>query len=60
MAPEVLMGETGSYQSDLWALGVLLYEAVTAQLPFGGSTPYGLSAAILHELPQPLPSSVFA
>src|SRR6516165_3175703 len=58
MAPEVLTGETGSYQSDIWALGILLYEAVTGQLPFGGSTPYGLSAAILHELPRPLPPSV--
>jgi serine/threonine protein kinase len=58
MAPEVLNGETGGYQSDIWALGVLLYEAVAGQLPFGGSTPYGLSAAILRELPQPLPSNV--
>src|SRR5262245_39270636 len=58
MAPEVLAGETGGYQSDIWALGVLLYEAVTGQLPFGGSTPYGLSAAILHEQPRPLPSVV--
>jgi serine/threonine protein kinase len=58
MAPEVLTGEMASYQSDIWALGVLLYEAVTGQFPFGGSTAYGLSAAILHELPGPLPSSV--
>jgi serine/threonine protein kinase len=58
MAPEVLTGETGGYQSDIWALGVLLYEAVTGQLPFGGSTPFGLGAAILHEVPRPLPSSV--
>jgi Protein kinase domain len=58
MAPEVLTGETASYQSDIWALGVLLYEAATGQLPFEGSTSYGLSAAILHELPRPLPASV--
>jgi serine/threonine protein kinase len=58
MAPEVLAGETGSYQSDIWALGILLYEATTGQLPFSGGTPFGLSAAILHELPKPLPSSV--
>jgi serine/threonine protein kinase len=32
MAPEVLTGETGGYQSDIWALGVLLYEAAKGQL----------------------------
>jgi serine/threonine protein kinase/photosystem II stability/assembly factor-like uncharacterized protein len=58
MAPEVLSGDAAGYQSDIWGLGVLLYEAVTGQLPFGGSTPFGLSAAILHELPRPLPPSV--
>lgn len=58
MAPEVLRGETASYPSDIWALGVLLYEAATGQLPFAGSTAYELSAAILQQLPKPLPSSV--
>jgi len=58
MAPEVLSGETAGYQSDIWALGVLLYEAATGELPFAGSTPYALSAAILHEIAKPLPPSV--
>jgi serine/threonine protein kinase/photosystem II stability/assembly factor-like uncharacterized protein len=58
MAPEVLTGEPGGFQSDIWALGVLLYEAVSGQLPFAGSTAFGLSAAILHELPRPLPATV--
>ncbi len=58
MAPEVLRGETASYQSDIWALGILLYEAATGQLPFEGSTTYELSAAILQQPPRPLPSSV--
>jgi serine/threonine protein kinase len=58
MAPEVLTGEIGGYQSDIWALGVLLYEAATGRLPFDGSTSYAVSAAILHEIPRPLPPSV--
>jgi serine/threonine protein kinase len=58
MAPEVLTGEPGSYASDIWALGVLLYEAATGDLPFGGNTAYELSAAILREQPKPLPPSV--
>src|SRR5262249_39105792 len=49
MAPEVLRGETGGYPSDIWALGVLLYEAATGELPFAGSTAYELTAAILHQ-----------
>ena len=37
MAPEVLRGEPGDARSDLWALGVVLYEAAAGQLPFRGT-----------------------
>jgi serine/threonine protein kinase len=58
MAPEVLRGEPASFQSDIWALGVLLYEAAAGQLPFAGATAYELTAAILHQSPRPLAASV--
>ena len=54
MAPEVLRGQPGDYRSDLWAFGVVLYEADSGQVPFRGSTGLEISSAILHELPSPL------
>jgi serine/threonine-protein kinase len=38
MAPEVLGGEEGGPPSDVWALGVMLYELVTGEKPFRGSS----------------------
>jgi serine/threonine protein kinase len=54
MAPEVLRGEGGEYRSDLWALGVVLYEAASGRLPFEGRTSFEMSSAILREMPKPL------
>jgi len=54
MAPEVLRGEGADYRSDLWALGVVLYEAVSGRLPFEGRTSFETSAAIMREMPKPL------
>ena len=54
MAPEVLRGEAADYRSDLWALGIVLYEAASGRLPFKGQTAFEVSSAILSELPQPL------
>ena len=58
IAPEVLRGDEADQRSDLWALGVVLYEATSGQLPFGGRTGFEVSSAILHELPPPLPSRI--
>ncbi|HEY8224884.1 MAG TPA: protein kinase [Pyrinomonadaceae bacterium] len=54
MAPEVLRGESADYRSDLWALGVVLYEAASGQLPFAGRTAFEISSAIMREMPKPL------
>ena len=54
MAPEILRGEAADYRSDLWALGVVLYEAASGRLPFEGRTAFDIGSAILRELPKPL------
>lgn len=58
MAPEVLRGEGADYRSDIWALGVVLYEAASGQLPFSGRTAFEISSAILRETPKPLGAPV--
>ena len=54
MAPEVLRGDAADSRSDLWALGVVLYEAASGKVPFGGRTGFEISAAIMREMPSPL------
>lgn len=54
LAPEVLRGNPTSRQSDLWALGVLLYQMATGEFPFRDGTPFELSVEIMVGTPQKL------
>ena len=58
MAPEMLRGEPADERSDIWSLGVLLYEMASGERPFRGATGFELSGAILHAPPAPLPERV--
>ena len=54
MAPEVLKGAAADRRSDIWAIGVVLYEMVTGRRPFGGETSFEITSSILRDQPDPL------
>lgn len=57
MAPETIRGEPATEATDFYAVGIILFEAVTGRLPFDGPTVLRMLASKLHE-PAPLPSEV--
>jgi serine/threonine-protein kinase len=54
MSPEQLEGKEPDARSDLWALGLVLYEMVTGQRPFAGKSQASVIAAILQTEPPPI------
>jgi Tol biopolymer transport system component len=58
MSPEVLRGEPASASSDIWSLGVLLYEIASGTQPFGGLTQADVVNAITKESPAPLAAKI--
>ncbi|MBM3789652.1 MAG: tetratricopeptide repeat protein, partial [Acidobacteria bacterium] len=58
MSPEQLRGRAADARSDIWALGVTLYELAAGARPFHGQSGFELSAAILTHEPLPLPARV--
>jgi serine/threonine-protein kinase len=53
MSPEQVRCEPVDQRSDLYSMGVSLYEMVTAKLPFRGHSNYSVMSAHLQETPKP-------
>ena len=57
MSPEQFMGQTVDSRSDIFSLGIVLYQLLTGQLPFNGESANSIMYQIVNEEP-PKPSSL--
>jgi serine/threonine protein kinase len=53
MAPEQISGRQGDARTDIYSLGMILYEMLTANLPFEGANVYAVMKAKATDDPQP-------
>ena len=57
LSPEQAQGRTVDYRSDLYSLGMVIYEMLTGKAPFAGDNPVAIATKQMTETPPP-PSSV--
>ena len=58
MSPEQARGKPVDQRTDIWSLGVVLYESVTGRNPFDGETVSDSLAALIHLEPEPIENFV--
>jgi Tol biopolymer transport system component len=56
LSPEQARGEDVDHRTDIWSLGVVLYQMVTGQLPFKGEFENAVIYSILNVEPEPVTS----
>jgi eukaryotic-like serine/threonine-protein kinase len=54
MSPEQARGERADVRSDIFSVGVVMYEMITGRLPFKGRTSVDVMHAVMHDEPAPL------
>jgi len=57
MSPEQARGDRADARSDIFSLGVVMYEMITGRLPFKGRTSVDVMHAVMHDEPAPLGES---
>ena len=56
LSPEIIEGRPYSFKSDIWSIGVMLYEMCTLRPPFEGFNMHSLAMNIVRGKFRPIPS----